>query len=189
MNGVNGEKCSTCSGSGIQMEDHGQGLQEPLSCWECKGTGRSSLPVRAAPEPTVDELLALGDRMPPDVFVSVADSDFTLRMLLRIVAGGLGGWQAERENLKRARPAPPLLPPTDECGVCFHERQKHQLVDDYGRNGCTARVDSAWTPDNTRGCGCSRLATDPDFGNPVPRGIPMTAEERLPRPPAQKLDL
>jgi hypothetical protein len=72
------------------------------------------IPVRAAPEgPTVDDLLALGDRMPPDVFVSVAHGDFTLRMMLRIIAGALGEWQAERANRVASAPQPER-PPAQE---------------------------------------------------------------------------
>ena len=44
-------------------------------------------------EPSVEDLLALADRM-PNATAELERGDYTLRMLLRIVAGTLGGLQA-----------------------------------------------------------------------------------------------
>lgn len=40
-------ECSSCKGSGVQPEDHGQGQVESLSCPDCEGTGRVPEETRA----------------------------------------------------------------------------------------------------------------------------------------------
>lgn len=42
--GAGAGECLACHGSGIFYEHHGPGLDEPMSCDQCEGTGKASQP-------------------------------------------------------------------------------------------------------------------------------------------------